>query len=150
MRTRADWLVIAQFALLLLLLLPGAALWSTPWTTAVAVVLAATGVGFAVAGIIGLGRDLVPWVAPREGATLKTTGVFRLTRNPIYLGILAGSAGWVLWRATIPLLVVWVLLAAVLVTKAHVEQRHLLAAFGDDYRAYAARTPLILWGRGIR
>ena len=55
-----------------------------------------------------------------------------------------------LWLARPELVVVWVLLAVVLVIKAHVEQRRLLDAFGDEYREYAERTPLMLFGRGIR
>lgn len=148
--SRGDWLVAAQFLLLAALLLPGEPLWSAPAVTAAAALLAAAGAALAAAGLLAIGRDIVPWVAPRPGAPLRTAGAYRLTRNPIYLGILIGAAGWVLWRARIELVVVWALLAVVLVTKARVEQRHLLAAFGDDYRAYADRTPLVLWGRGIR
>lgn len=150
MRTRGDLLVFAQFALLALLLLPGEPLWSSPAATAAAIVLAVIGGAVSAAGLVALGRNIVPWVAPRPGAPLETGGVYRLTRNPIYLGILVATAGWVLWRGRIELLIVWILLVIVLTAKAHVEQRHLLAAYGDDYRAYADRTPLILWGRGIR
>lgn len=150
MRHRSDWLVIAQFALLALLLLPGEPLWSAPWLTVSATVVAAAGLTLAIAGIAVLGRDIVPWVAPKEDASLRTGGAFRFTRNPIYLGILIGSLGWVVWRGRVELVAVWALLAAVLVTKARVEQRFLLDAFGEDYRQYANRTPLILWGRGIR
>ncbi len=149
-RTRGDWLVAAQFVLLAALLLPGEALWSAPWITAVAAAIAVAGTALAAAGLLAIGRDIVPWVAPRPGAPLRTGGVYRFTRNPIYLGILVGAAGWVLWRARIELVIVWILLAVVLATKARVEQRHLIAAYGDDYRAYADRTPLVLWGRGIR
>lgn len=150
MRNRANLLVIAQFVLLALLLLPGDPLWGSVWTTVAALVLAATGAALAIAGLVRLGGNIVPWVAPRPGAPLETGGVYRVTRNPIYLGILVASAGWVIWRARIELLIVWVLLAIVLVAKAHVEQRYLLAAYGEDYRRYADRTPLILWGRGVR
>jgi protein-S-isoprenylcysteine O-methyltransferase Ste14 len=150
MRNRSDLLVLAQFALLALLLLPGPPLWSAGWITAASVCLAVIGAAIAGAGLAKLGRNIVPWVAPRPGAPLETDGVYRWTRNPIYLGILVASAGWVLWRARIELLIVWALLVIVLTVKAHVEQRHLLAAFGDDYRSYAERTPLILWGRGLR
>ena len=76
--------------------------------------------------------------------------MFRFTRNPIYLGLIFGSAGWVLWRGRPELVIVWVLLTVVLVIKAHVEQHRLLDAFGDEYREYAERTPLMLFGRGIR
>jgi protein-S-isoprenylcysteine O-methyltransferase Ste14 len=150
MRDRGDLLVLAQFALLALLLLPGAPLWISPWITALAVALGVIGGALAGAGVVKLGRNIVPWVAPKPGAPLETGGVYRFTRNPIYLGILVGSAGWVLWRARIELLIIWALLLVVLTVKAHVEQRHLLATFGDVYRRYADRTPLILWGRGLR
>ncbi|WP_448811161.1 methyltransferase family protein [Agromyces bauzanensis] len=150
MGDRANWLVWAQFALLVLLLLPGDPLWGAPWVTVLAVVLGLVGAALAVAGAVVLGRDLVPWVAPKPGAPLRTGGIYRFTRNPIYLGILVATAGWVLWRARIELIVVWVLLAAVLITKAHVEQRRLIDAYGDEYRDYAARTPLLLFARGIR
>jgi protein-S-isoprenylcysteine O-methyltransferase Ste14 len=43
-----------------------------------------------------------------------------------------------------------VLLATVLIVKAHIEQHRLIDAFGDAYREYARRTPLLLFGRGIR
>jgi protein-S-isoprenylcysteine O-methyltransferase Ste14 len=150
MRNRSDLLVFAQFALLALLLLPGAPLWSSPWITALSVVLGVIGGALAVSGLVKLGRNIVPWVAPKPGAPLETGGVYRFTRNPIYLGIVVASAGWVLWRGRVELLIVWALLALVLTVKAHVEQHHLVAAFGEEYRHYADRTPLILWGRGIR
>ncbi len=150
MRDRANWLVWAQFLLLALLLLPGDPLWGATWIAVVAVLLALVGAGLATAGVVALGRDLVPWVAPKPDAPLRTGGIYRWTRNPIYLGILIGAAGWVLWRGRIELVVIWVLLVAVLVTKAHVEQRRLIDAYGDEYREYAARTPLLLFARGIR
>lgn len=150
MTDRANWLVGAQFLLLALLLLPGEPLWSETWVTVVAVLFGIDGAVLVIAGAVVLGRDLVPWVAPKPGAPLRTEGVFRLTRNPIYLGLIAATAGWVLWRGRIELIVVWALLTAVLIAKAHVEQRRLLDAFGDDYREYAERTPLLLFARGIR
>ncbi|WP_353807544.1 methyltransferase family protein [Agromyces sp. SYSU T00194] len=150
MGDRRNLLVAAQFVLLALLLLPGGPLWGGPWVDVLAALLGALGGALAVGGVVALGRDLVPWVAPRTGAPLRTGGAYRLTRNPIYLGLLTGTLGWVLWRGRIELVVVWVLLAVVLVVKAHVEQRALLEAYGDAYREYARRTPLLLWGRGLR
>lgn len=147
---RANWLVGAQFLLLALLLLPGEPLWSETWITVVAVLFGIGGAVLVIAGAVVLGRDLVPWVAPKPGAPLRTEGVFRLTRNPIYLGLIAATAGWVLWRGRIELIVVWALLTAVLIAKAHVEQQRLLDAFGDEYREYAENTPLLLFARGIR
>lgn len=153
-RDRANWLVVAQFVLLSLLvllpfLLPTDPLWAGQQSTVLAVLLVVTGLVLTGAGAFALGRDLVPWVAPREGAPLQTTGAYRLTRNPIYVGLLIAASGWVVWLARIDLIVLWALLAIVLVIKAHVEQRRLVERFGDEYREYAARTPLLLWRRGI-
>ena len=150
MTDRANWLVWAQFLLLALLLLPGEPLWSETWITVLAILLALDGAAVAVAGAVVLGRDLVPWVAPKPGAPLRTGGIFQFTRNPIYLGLIGATAGWVLWRGRIELIVIWALLAAVLIAKALVEQHRLLDAFGDEYRDYAERTPLLLFARGIR
>lgn len=155
MNDRANWLVALQFLLLgALLILPFAVpvdpLWVASQTAVLAVLLMITGLVLAGAGVVALGRDLVPWVAPREGATLRTTGVYRLTRNPIYVGLLVAAAGWTIWFARIDLIVAWVALVVVLAVKARVEQHRLIDAFGDEYIAYADRTPLMLWARGIR
>ena len=138
MKDRANWLVWAQFLLLALLLVPGDPLWSETWITVVALLLAVDGAVLVVAGFAAL-----VWVAPREGAALRTMGVYRLTRNPIYLGLIVGTAGWVLWRARLELIVVWVLLVIVLVVKARVEQHRLVDAFGDEYREYAEQNALM-------
>jgi protein-S-isoprenylcysteine O-methyltransferase Ste14 len=154
-KDRANWLVVAQFVLLAVLVVlpfvvPVDPLWAGQQATVLAVLLVVTGLVLTGAGAFALGRDLVPWVSPREGAPLKTTGAYRLTRNPVYVGLLIAAAGWVVWFARVDLIVVWVLLAIVLVVKAHVEERRLVARYGDEYREYAARTPLMLWRRGVR
>lgn len=150
MSDRANLLVWAQFLVFALLLLPGEPLWSEAWITAVALLLALVGAVVAIAGVAVLGRDLVVWVAPRPDAPLRTDGVYRLTRNPIYLGLMVATAGWVLWRGRIELIVVWLLFCTVLVVKARVEQHRLVDAYGEAYREYAERTPLLLFARGIR
>ena len=155
MKDRANWLVALQFLLIGVLLIvpfavPGEPLWSGQQSAVLAVLLIITGVVLAGAGVAALGRDLVPWVAPRQGASLRTTGVYRLTRNPIYVGILVAAAGWVVWFARVDLIVAWIALVVVLAVKARVEQHRLVDAFGDEYVQYADRTPLMLWARGIR
>lgn len=155
MKDRANWLVVAQFVLLGVLVVlpfvvPAAPLWAGQQATVLAVLLVVTGLVLAGAGAFALGGDLVPWVSPREGAPLRTSGAYRLTRNPIYVGLLIAAAGWVVWHARVDVIVVWVLLAVVLVVKARVEEGRLVARYGDEYRDYAERTPLLLWRRGVR
>lgn len=98
----------------------------------------------------GLGLDLwTAWtfrrarttILPHRGASsLVTTGPFRLSRNPIYLGntMLLVGLGLVfdnLW------LVVFAVLAAVATQKLAIEREeaHLERRFGAEWRAYAAR-----------
>jgi protein-S-isoprenylcysteine O-methyltransferase Ste14 len=81
-------------------------------------------------------------VLPHHGASvLVASGPFRFRRNPIYLGevmIILGLAEltkslWLVILAPIfALLITWLAILP--------EERHLEAKFGDDYRAYKART----------
>jgi protein-S-isoprenylcysteine O-methyltransferase Ste14 len=80
-------------------------------------------------------------VEPPGEAELLTDGVYAVSRNPIYGGLLAAGAGWaVLRRRVEPVLAWWVLLAA-LTTKARHEEHRLAARFGPAYTDYLRRTP---------
>lgn len=77
---------------------------------------------------------------PSRASRVVTDGVFRFTRNPMYLGmalVLAGEAGW---TASLP---GGALVAGfcgwITVWQIRPEERALLALFGDDYRAYQGR-----------
>jgi protein-S-isoprenylcysteine O-methyltransferase Ste14 len=77
---------------------------------------------------------------------LVTTGLHASMRHPIYLAHLANFAAWTLGSG---LVVNFVLLAlSLLVTfplMVAMEERELLARFGERYREYKARVPLITW-----
>jgi protein-S-isoprenylcysteine O-methyltransferase Ste14 len=112
--------------------------------TAAAALVAAAGSALAAQGARDLGRDLTPFVEPRAGAGLRTTGAYAASRHPVYAGLLSGSAALaVLRRRPEPLAAVAVL-AAVLHRKAAVEEGRLRARFGPAYDEYAARTPRLL------
>jgi protein-S-isoprenylcysteine O-methyltransferase Ste14 len=83
----------------------------------------------------------------RPTTALVTDGVFRYTRNPLYVGVSIGLCGVALVFA-----LDWVLVliapACVLLHFAVVrrEERYLEQKFGDAYRAYVARVPRYLSG----
>ena len=101
---------------------------------------------------VGLGLAFFAWtlwtfvhhrttVNPYAGAsTLCTSGPFRFSRNPIYLGDWFILLGVSLLLGTIwPLLfapLIWAMLRFGVIRH---EEAHLEAKFGDDYRAYKTR-----------
>ena len=70
-------------------------------------------------------------------STLVTSGVFRISRNPMYLGfalILVGIA--ILLRSLTPFGVIPLFIWLITVRFIHVEERNLAANFGLDWSAY--------------
>lgn len=78
---------------------------------------------------------------PSRTKALVTSGIYRLTRNPMYLGFLLILSGWALlagnWLA-VALLPLFVLALQELQIEA--EERILEEQFGDAYRDYRKRT----------
>lgn len=76
----------------------------------------------------------------RPTTSLVTSGPYRLTRNPMYLGFALGHAGLALRRrSTWGLLTLGPVLAAVDRVVIDREERYLERAFGEEYRRYAQR-----------
>ena len=69
-------------------------------------------------------------------------GLYRVTRNPMYLGVLTVIAGWALWFRS-PLLAGYGALVAMAFQSFVLayEERALRSAFGAEYDAYCARVP---------
>ncbi len=84
-----------------------------------------------------------PRVVP--GQPLVTDGVYRLLRHPSEAGLLAAGLGAGLFFASLPALAVWTagLLPLVLI-RLRLEDRVLLAGFGEPYRQYTRRTGALL------
>jgi protein-S-isoprenylcysteine O-methyltransferase Ste14 len=113
---------------------------SSPVLVVAGVVLVVGGLGFAVAGITGLGPSLTPLPRPKEGSSLREDGVFGLARHPIYGGVLVAAIGWSL--ATRPLALLPVALAAVfLELKSRREEQWLV----ERYPGYADYRRRVRW-----
>ena len=108
---------------------------------------AAIGVALALAGTIALiaavggfrraGTRPEPW---QPSTAIVTSGIYRLTRNPMYLGMALIHAGAAigfdgpLALAALPLAIIVIRTGAIAR-----EERYLEAKFGDEYRDYARR-----------
>jgi protein-S-isoprenylcysteine O-methyltransferase Ste14 len=103
----------------------------------VAVVL---GVWLAIAAVLTFGRVGTPPEPHKPTTALALDGPYRLTRNPMYLGMalvqgglaLAGNALWPL-LALVP--VIWVIRTQVIDR----EERYLEELFGGEYRTFKER-----------
>ncbi len=102
-------------------------------------VLAAAAAGLAVAAIRRFrraGTAVEPW---RPSTALVTGGVYRFTRNPIYLGLALLYAGSALApNSGVALVLLPAVLALVQIGVIRREERYLERKFGDDYRRYRA------------
>lgn len=105
--------------------------------------LAICGLGLVVryAAIARLGRHFTWQVSILDDHTLETAGLFGLVRHPSYTGGILAMVGAALAFGSWGALVFFVLThVPILVQRVRVEERALAAAFGDAWRAYAART----------
>jgi len=93
-----------------------------------------------------LGRRFSGLVAIQPGHTLVTSGIYRVVRNPSYLGMLVSSLGWVLvFRSGTGVLLV-ALLIPPLVGRMRAEEKLLRAHFGSEYDVYRAHTRRLIPG----
>lgn len=106
--------------------------------------LVVVGTTLAAASAAQLGRHLTPRVEPRDGAVLRTDGLYGLSRHPLYAGLLVASAGTVLRRGRVVPALAATVLAGVLHVKAGEEDRVLAERFGGRWRAWAARVPRLV------
>jgi protein-S-isoprenylcysteine O-methyltransferase Ste14 len=106
-------------------------------TAGVACILA--GVAVLVGGSRTLGGELRAHPAPSEAATLRTDGLYRWVRHPIYSGLLLLSLGACLVAGTVRAWAMFNGLGWLLLAKSHFEERLLRARF-PGYEAYARRT----------
>jgi protein-S-isoprenylcysteine O-methyltransferase Ste14 len=110
--------------------------------TGVAVVLASVGVVVGVAGIIAFLRAGTTVNPTKPGATssLVTGGVFRFSRNPMYLSLLLYLLAWAVFLSNgLALILVPVFVIYMNRFQIEPEERALSSLFGPEYTSYQAR-----------
>ena len=119
-----------------------AAAFHMPTRRLTALCLTTLGLGIALAGVASFrrARTTVSPLKPETASTLVTSGVYRLTRNPMYLGVLVIVVGWAVFLAN----AVAFLLAPVFVLYMNrfqigPEEKALAARFGSEFSAYQRR-----------
>jgi protein-S-isoprenylcysteine O-methyltransferase Ste14 len=82
----------------------------------------------------------------RAGHQLRTTGPYRITRHPIYTGILGMLLGTMLLNGLGIYILLFVAGISILEIKLHQEERLLRETFGVDYVLYQRRVPQLIPG----
>lgn len=105
--------------------------------------IAALGIAIAVAGAVALRRagTTVNPIKPETATAMVTGGVYRFTRNPMYLGLLLLLVAWAVYLSS-----AWALLGPLLfalyITRFQIvpEERAPRSLFGPAHEAYMSRT----------
>ena len=108
----------------------------------IAATLAALGVGIALSGVLSFrrARTTVNPLKPESSSALVTSGIYRLTRNPMYLGMAVVLLGWAAWLGS-PWMLLGVATFAAYITRFQIvpEERALMRLFGAAFATYRAR-----------
>lgn len=112
-----------------------------PWRGAIAALLLAAGAALVLAGVLEFrrARTTVNPLRPAAATALVASGVYRISRNPMYAGLLAALGAWAYWlgnAAALPFLPAFV----VYMNRMQIapEERALRDRFGPEFDAYAA------------
>lgn len=105
-----------------------------------AIGLTLTGILLIIAGWSQVYRRY--WRRKTGQGQLVTGGVYQYMRHPQYTGFMLITIGMVFEWATIPLLLMWPVLALVYYRLARREEAGMEREFGDAYREYKMRTPM--------
>ena len=113
-----------------------------PARETLATALAIVGFGVMFAGLVSfrIARTTINPLKPSEATSLVTGGVYRYTRNPMYLGMLVVLVGWAVFLAA-PLTLVAVVAFFFYIQRFQIqpEERALTALFGAAYTRYTQR-----------
>jgi protein-S-isoprenylcysteine O-methyltransferase Ste14 len=107
-----------------------------------ALIFAMTGVGFALAGVITFRRakTTVNPLKPETASSLVKSGIYRVTRNPMYVGLSLVLIAWTVFLSS-----KWLLLGPLVFMlyinrfQIQPEERALSSLFGTDYTVYKSR-----------
>lgn len=114
----------------------------TQWNDEFALALLSAGIGVAVAGAVSFVRagTTVDPLHPERATALVTSGVYRITRNPMYVGMALAVAAFSVWLGTW-LGVVGIVAFVAWIDRVQIpaEERALDAHFGAAFAAYRDR-----------
>jgi protein-S-isoprenylcysteine O-methyltransferase Ste14 len=135
------WLVFAGAMFGVAHVAPGIS-YTLPARFALALALVVLGGAVALAGVVAFRskRTTVNPLTPGASSSVVSSGVYRVSRNPMYLGFLLALAGWALYLSNAgAVLLLSAFVAYLTQYQIKPEERALLAKFGPEFEQYMAR-----------
>jgi protein-S-isoprenylcysteine O-methyltransferase Ste14 len=135
------WLVFAGAMFGVAYVAPGIS-YTLPARFALALALVVLGGAVAIAGVVAfrIKRTTVNPLTPSASSSVVSSGVYRVSRNPMYLGFFLALAGWALYLSNAgAVLLLPAFLAYLTQYQIKPEERALLAKFGPEFAHYMAR-----------
>jgi len=114
------------------------------WVAWVAVALVLAGLAFAWWARLHLGRNWSGNVTLKAEHALVRSGPYRLTRNPIYTGLLLSVLATAIIRNDLAAVIGFALVLTALQIKIRQEERLLAGHFGPAYASYRAEVPSLV------
>lgn len=115
---------------------------SIPFSTLLSITLALVGIIlliFAV-GLFAKSKTTINPMEPDKASKLVTNGLYKYTRNPMYLGLLLCLIGFVIWlQNPVAILGVGFFVITMTIFQIIPEEEVMSAKFGKDYEDYKAR-----------
>ena len=108
----------------------------------IAAVIFAVGLAVAISAVVRFGRarTTVNPLAPETASSLVTSGIYRFTRNPMYLGLLFALLAWSVVLAN-PLVLIFLPVFVLYMNRFQIgpEEAALTGRFGEEFVAYTSR-----------
>ena len=110
-----------------------------PWRHGLAITISGVGILFLLAGIYAFqkAKTTLNPTTPNATSSIVASGVYRVSRNPMYVGFLLALTGWATFLShPLSFLLLPVFVAYMNRFQISPEERALSAKFGDEYDTY--------------
>ena len=83
-------------------------------------------------------------VVIKKDHKLITHGIYRYSRNPIYLGLFIGTIGLSVYAASFPSFILMLILIPITLHRISLEEQLLAGEFKEEYQEYMKRTKKLI------
>lgn len=115
-----------------------------PGRTVIGLALFVVGLGIMIAGQLTLWYSYSATVLIREGHELVTHGIYRFTRNPMYLGLIAVVISLPVYAASLRGFLASLVLIPIIMNRIRMEEKLLEAEYGERYLLYKKGTKRLI------